>query len=102
MNPLDGETPVRQRSGILFQELDGEAVLLDPAAGTYFGLNEVGTRAWALIGGGATLGEVQAALLVEYEAPPEQVWEDLASLVRQLLDHRLIEIVRASQATPRT
>ena len=93
LGPLGPETAVRHRPGILFHELQGEAVLLDPQAGTYFGLNEVGTRAWSRIGGGATLGAVQAALLAEFEAAPEQVWEDLAALVRKLLEHRLLEIV---------
>ena len=87
------ETAVRHRPGVLFHELDGEMVLLDPEAGLYFGLNEVGTRAWDLIGGGATLGAVHAALLADFEATTEQVWEDLAALVRKLLEHRLVEIV---------
>ena len=87
------ETAVRHRPGILFHELEGEMVLLDPAAGIYFGLNEVGTRAWSLIGDGATLGAVHAALLTEFEASPEQVWEDLAALAHKLLEHHLIETV---------
>jgi hypothetical protein len=87
------ETAVRHRPGILFHELDGEMVLLDPEAGIYFGLNAVGTRAWSLIGSGATLGAAQTVLLAEFEASPEQVWEDLAALVRKLLEHRLLEIV---------
>ena len=93
------ETAVRHRPGILFHELDGEMVLLDPEAGIYFGLNEVGTRAWALIGGGATLGAVHAALLADFEATAEQIWEDLAALVRKLLEHRLLEIVEAGSTS---
>jgi hypothetical protein len=81
---------------VLFRDLAGEAVLLDPEAGIYFGLNEVGTRAWNLIGpgagAGATLATVHAALLAEYEAPPERIWDDLLALVRDLIDHRLVEI----------
>jgi hypothetical protein len=87
------ETVLRHRPGVLFRDLAGEAVLLDLEAGTYFGLNEVGTRAWNLLGGGgATLAAVHAALLVEYDAPPKQVWDDLLALVRDLLAHRLVEI----------
>jgi hypothetical protein len=92
---LGSDTLLRHRPGVLFRDLAGEAVLLDPEAGIYFGLNEVGTRAWNLIGGaagaGATLAAVHAALLAEYDAPPERVWDDLLALIRDLLAHHLIE-----------
>jgi len=91
------DTVLRHRPGVLFRDLAGEAVLLDPEAGIYFGLNEVGTRAWNLFGPpeagtGATLAAVHAALLEEYDAPPERIWDDLLALVRDLLAHRLVEI----------
>jgi hypothetical protein len=88
---LDPATVLRHRSGVLFRELEGEAVLLDLDAGTYFGLNEVGTRAWALIGEGVALGGVQEVLLREYEVAPDQLWDDLVALVGELLEHRLVE-----------
>ena len=88
------DTVLRHRPGVLFRDLAGEAVLLDPEAGIYFGLNEVGTHAWNLIGAGSevTLAAVHAALVAEYEAPPERIWDDLLALVRDLLAHRLLEI----------
>jgi hypothetical protein len=89
---LGPETVVLHRPGILFRDLAGEAVLLDPQAGIYFGLNEVGTRAWNLFATGAPLATVRATLLAEYDAPPERVWEDLLALVRDLYAHHLVEI----------
>ena len=35
------------------RDLDGEAVILDLGSGTYFGLNQVGTRVWQLISDGS-------------------------------------------------
>lgn len=93
---LGPDTVVRHRPGVLSRDLAGEAVLLDPDAGIYFGLNEVGTRAWILFGqgagAGAPLADVRAALVAEFDATPETVWDDLLDLVRDLLAHRLIEI----------
>lgn len=86
------ETVLRHRPGVLFRDLAGEAVLLDPEAGIYFGLNEVGTRAWNLIGPEVTLEAVHAALREEYDAPSERIWDDLLALIRDLLAHRLLEI----------
>lgn len=91
-SPLSPETVVRHRPGILFRDLAGEAVLLDPQAGIYFGLNEVGTRAWNLFTTGASLDTVRATLLAEYDAPSVRIWDDLLALVRDLLSHGLVEI----------
>jgi hypothetical protein len=89
---LGPDTLVRHHPGILFRDLAGEAVLLDPEAGIYFGLNEVGTRTWNLLGAGATLGAVHAALLAEYDAPPERIWDDLLALVGDLLAQGLLQL----------
>ena len=86
-------TAVRQRPGVLCREIDGEAVLLDTEAGIYFGLNETGTRAWALIGGGAPLAAVWAGLLADYDVEEARIWQDLLELVRGLAHHGLVEIL---------
>ena len=90
---LSAATRLRPRAGVLFRDLDGEAVLLDSTRGTYFGLNEVGTRAWALLAGGATLEETLSSLLADYEAPRERVWPDLLALARELTRHELVDVV---------
>jgi hypothetical protein len=86
-------TRVRQRAGVLCREIDGEAVLLDPTGGTYYGLNETGTRAWMLIGAGAPLGVVRDGLCGDYDVEEERAWADLAALVHDLTRHGLLEIL---------
>ena len=76
----------------LFQELSGEAVLLELSRGVYFGLDAVGTRIWQLLGEGRSLQETVATLVDEYDVAAEQGAEDLLALVRELQEHRLIEI----------
>jgi Coenzyme PQQ synthesis protein D (PqqD) len=78
----------------------GETVLLDRARGQYFVLNESGGVIWQLIrrAGGATVGEMVAALDAEYEAPVEQVRVDVEALVGRLYRARLVRpagVVRA-------
>ena len=48
---------------VVSRVLDGEAVLLDLAAESYFGLNAVGTQVWHHLAAGKTYGEMRAALL---------------------------------------
>jgi hypothetical protein len=72
--------------GALFRDLDGEAVILDPEAGTYYGLNAVGTRIWRLIEQHGRLRPVFEQLCLEYDAAPDVLERDMLDLVRGLAD----------------
>ena len=70
---------------VLFQNLDGEAVLLDLASETYFGLNEVGTRVWELLESSMSLGEIATLLQSEYEVESARAQSDVLDLATRLI-----------------
>ena len=76
----------------LFQEVGGEAVLLDLASERYFGLDPVGTRIWALLGEDDRLQGVCDTLWAEYEAEPARIADDLLKLVAQLAEAGLVKL----------
>jgi hypothetical protein len=78
---------------VLFNDLQGEVVLLNLKTGIYFGLDPVGTRAWQLIQDHGLLGPVKDAMLQEYEVSAEDLWEDLRDLVTRLADSGLVEVI---------
>ena len=75
---------------VLFQELDGEAVLLDLASEQYFGLDTLGTRIWQLIEDKDNLAAIHQTLLAEYDVSSEQLRDDLLSFTQQLIKAGLI------------
>jgi hypothetical protein len=77
---------------VLVRDVDREAVLLDLEAGTYFGLNGVGTRIWHLLERDGRLKTVFDALCEEYEAAPDDIERDLLALVTRLVEARLGEL----------
>ena len=85
----DRLTPTDQ---VVIRELAGESVILDLKSGSYFGLNGVGTRAWSLMASGGTLGDVNAALTGEYDAPAAVIQEELLKFAADLCDHGLCRI----------
>ena len=91
---------IRRRSAVLSQQLDDEVVLMDPASGQYYTLNEVGRRIWELAAGTPTLGEIHRQLLDEYQVDGEVLWRDLVKLVDHLEAEGLasVEGQDASQA----
>jgi hypothetical protein len=77
---------------VIIRELAGESVILDLKSGSYFGLNGVGTRAWALMAQGGALRDVNAALTTEYDAPPATIEQELLRFAAELCDHGLCRV----------
>jgi hypothetical protein len=83
---------VRVNDDVLFQELQGEAVLLNLKTGVYFGLDTVGTQVWKLISENKALSEVLKLLVQEYDVSEEQCSEDLLDLVASMREQALVSI----------
>ena len=77
---------------VLVRQLGDETVILDLASGTYFGLDETGTRVWQLLERGGTLREVCEAMLGEFDVAPQDIERDVLDLARELGDRGLIRI----------
>jgi hypothetical protein len=77
---------------VLFQEVSGETVLLDLSSENYFGLDEIGTRIWEMLNGGASVGEVVDALLEEYDTDRKVLECDVAELLEKLAEAGLISL----------
>ena len=77
---------------VLFQEVNGEAVLLDLASENYFGLDEIGTRVWALLESGSSIGETMDTLMDEYDVERETLENDVGELLETLSQAGLIKL----------
>ena len=83
---------VKISDDILFQEMDGESVLLDLTNEQYFGLNEVGTRIWQLLSEKSETAGVLSQLAGEFDADEDVLRRDLALLLNELETGGLIVI----------
>jgi hypothetical protein len=75
---------------VVFRDLEGEAVILDLASGTYFGLNEVGTRVWRLVDEGRNPSQIVEIVASEYQADRETIARDVERILDDLRARRLI------------
>jgi len=87
---IPGNQTFTVSNDVLFQEVRGETVLLDLASEQYFGLDEVGTRVWALLGEGKGVDVIVSVLFDEYEADRDRLEADVRDLIGSLLDAGLI------------
>jgi hypothetical protein len=83
---------VRVNDDVLFQELQGEAVLLNLKSGVYFGLDPVGTRIWQLFAEHEVLAEIAQTIVAEYDVAEDRCSADLLALVGDLERQGLVAV----------
>jgi len=84
---------------VVSREIAGEQILVpirkqaaDMAA--IYVLNATGARIWQLLDGQRSLGDVQDALIQEYDVDPEAAWVDIVELVGRLRDLGMLREVK--------
>lgn len=78
----------------LFQELDGECVLLNLANESYYGLNETGTSMWNALAETDSIAAALQTLLNEYDIDEKKLRADLLHLIHDLLENQLATVRR--------
>lgn len=74
----------------------GEELLLVPVSrsvtdlGAIYQLNEVGTRIWELIGEGHTPARIVTRLEDEFDAPHEEIADDVERFIQQMIEIRAV------------
>jgi hypothetical protein len=97
---MDRSEPVSLRdviaitSDVIFQNIEGEAVLLNAASGAYFDLNGTGTFIWNVLSENGSLAAAHSKVVRHYAVEPEVAEDELLKLTGQLLTNGLIRIVR--------
>lgn len=77
---------------VLFQEIEGEGVLLNLNNEQYFGLNEIGTRIWHLLTENGETDKTIKNLLKEYNVDESKLKIDLNDLINKLNEQGLVSI----------
>jgi hypothetical protein len=84
------------RSKVVYETIEGEAILIHLETGFYYSLDGSGSEIWDLVADGRTRDEISAGLRRRYDAPPGAVEEAVDSLVGRLLEEGLVVEVEGS------
>lgn len=87
--PLTADTVVRRADGAIEAEVGGLTVMLDLEAGSYFGLNEVGSHLWAQLTEPRSVGALAADLPTHFEVEAEEAERATLAFVEDLLGRGL-------------
>lgn len=78
--------------GLASADLGGEAVVLDPASGRYFGLNEVAARILELVREPRAVSHIENVLASEYDVDRERLRADINGFIRMLSSRGLVTV----------
>jgi hypothetical protein len=79
---------------VLASPLGGEVVLLEPEAGIYYSLNEVGALIWDRLQHPVTLHELCEAVVAEFEVDHATCEPDVRRVLGELMSHSLAEVAQ--------
>lgn len=86
---------VVRSEAIIFTELDDVVVMMDAEEGSYYELNPVGARIWALAESGPRIAEVCGALVAEYEVVPDRCAEGVLAFLEELHRREVVQVLPA-------
>jgi hypothetical protein len=78
---------------VLISGLQSESVLLNLNSERYFGLDEVGTRMMSVLTESNSIQAAYEKLLEEYDVEDEVLRKDLISIIEQMVEQGLAEVV---------
>jgi hypothetical protein len=97
---------VQTGQGEAFQRVDGllsaavgdELLMMSVERGKYYNLNPTGSRLWNLLASAATVDDLVAAVLTEYDVTPDTARKDILYFLDALRERVLVKTGDAAAA----
>jgi PqqD family protein of HPr-rel-A system len=79
-----------RRENVVWNIVDGEAVLLNPETGNYYGLNKTATAIWKLLEKPCTAEELIASVASQFKVSETSIKDHIQTLLDELATRKLI------------
>ena len=86
---------------VIFENIDGELILVHMEKGAYYTTDEVGAELWNLIEARSNVAEMCRALGARYDADPDTIEQAVFAFLARLVDEDLVSNGQASGSDPR-
>lgn len=89
---ITDNTLISRKPEVVFNEIDGEYVMLSIDKGEYYALNEAGSRIWEIIETPSTLRTIINKLHFEFDVEEEQCILDVKEFILEMLNKDIITL----------
>ena len=90
---LEPQMRVRRIDDVLETDINDATVMMDIDQGRYFGLNDTGTRIWALLAQPIVIRDLCGQLAADFDVPPEQCEQEVLDFLGSLLTRGLLQVL---------
>jgi hypothetical protein len=80
----------RAADGVVFERIDGSALVISLETNRMFELDPAGARLWEILVAGDHLEDAKGALLEEYDVAPDVLAADVGELIERLESEGLL------------
>ncbi len=95
--PIARDAVLSPAPSVVSTSIPGETVILDASGDRYYSLDGVGEHVWGLVQRGPTTAEaIVAAVVAAYDVDPEVGARDVADLLAELVERRLVVVGEAA------
>jgi hypothetical protein len=77
-------------SQVINEVIDGEAIMINLATGSYYSLDRVGAEVWSLVEASLSVDRIQAELGRRYDAEPDDIRRGVDDLFQRLSSEELV------------
>ena len=84
------ESVVCRSFDIVTSEIDGSIVMVSVSAGTFYGLNAVGSAILQSVERPTTMGTIITHILAEFEVSQAQCQDDILAFIEAMLDKKTL------------
>lgn len=87
---MELNTSIKRGEDYVFNEVDGELVMMNIETGSYASMNETGKSIWGLLEEPKSVEQVLQSLTEEYEISLEAAQKDVLPFLEQLLAQKIV------------
>lgn len=98
--PISFDMRVALDPEVMIRNVGEESVILDLKTERYLGLNEVGSRMWAVVTEAPSIQHAYQQLLDEYDVDPDRLTAELQQFLQRLIEHGLVTLVPVTPDAP--
>lgn len=87
---MDQNLKVKRNDNFVFNEVDGELVMMNIETGGYVSLNESGKSIWNALEEPKNIQEIVQLLLAEYDVPEADCYAEVNSFMATMLEKEVL------------
>ena len=92
------DSVVSRDESLMFSDLDGETVMMSIESGKYYGLDDIGSRIWALVEQPLSVSDLCDTLMTEFEVDRDTCQQHVLGFLEELKDEGIVTVLKEATA----